>query len=203
MKIIGLTGPSGAGKGELGRCFERRGASVIDTDHIYHELLLPPSPCLDELVLAFGKDILTTSGTLDRTKMAGMVFGSDDTARERRATLNRITHNHVIKKTNELLAADRAANLSVAVIDAPLLFEAGMDSICDLVIAVLADRKTRMARLHVRDGKSHTELSARLDSQPDDNFYRSHADIVIVNNGCLGDLQSQADAALRRAGIML
>lgn len=201
MKIIGLTGPSGAGKGALGACLEARGIPVIDTDRVYHALLVPPSPCLDELVEAFGSDILCPDGTLDRTALAALVFASAEAARERHETLNRITHRHVINKTNELLAAYRSADKPAAVIDAPLLLEAGMDAMCDLVVAVLAEKNTRLDRLLTRDGKSREALLARIDAQPSDDFYRARADIVVQNDGDTGLLDAAANELLWHAGV--
>lgn len=196
MKIIGLTGPSGAGKGEVGLILRARGLAVIDTDRVYHELLIPPSPCLDALVEAFGTCILASNGTLDRAALAALVFADTDDARARHKTLNRITHRFVTERTNELLDTYRAEGQRAVVIDAPLLLEAGMDAICDTVIAVLADRETRLTRLAVRDQKSREALIARLDAQPADSFYRAHAQFVIENNGERKALDGAVDAIL-------
>ena len=194
MKIIGLTGPSGAGKGAVGAVLEKRGIPVIDTDRVYHELLIPPSPCLDALVEAFGSDILAEDGTLNRTALAAIVFAEG--AQEHHKTLNRIAHRFVIERTNELLDAFRAEGQRFAVIDAPLLLEAGMDAVCDIVIAVLADRETRLSRLLIRDQKSREQLLARLDAQPSDDFYRSRAHFVVENNGSCDELNGKVDAIL-------
>ncbi len=102
MKIIGLTGPSGAGKGEVGAILRERGIPVIDTDRVYHELLVPPSPCLDALVEAFGCDILASDGALDRAALASLVFADTDEAHARHETLNRITHRFVAARASEL-----------------------------------------------------------------------------------------------------
>ncbi|MBO5898429.1 MAG: dephospho-CoA kinase [Clostridia bacterium] len=200
MRIFGLTGPSGAGKGEVGAILRERGLAVIDTDRVYHELLIPPSPCLDALVDAFGRDILTEDGTLDRAMLASLVFADTDKARERHETLNRITHRFVTERTSELLDAYRAEGYRAAVIDAPLLLEAGMDAICEAVIAVIADREVRLGRLLARDNKSREALVARLDAQPDDAFYRERARFVIENNGTRVDLERAVDAVLTDLG---
>lgn len=196
MKILGLTGPSGAGKGEVGLILRARGFAVIDTDRVYHELLIPPSPCLDALVEAFGTCILASNGTLDRTALAALVFADTDEARARHEALNRITHRFVTERTNELLERFRTEGYRAAVIDAPLLLEAGMDALCDAVIAVLADREVRLDRLLTRDNKSREALLARLNAQPDDAFYRARARFVIENNGTHTDLERAVDAAL-------
>jgi dephospho-CoA kinase len=203
LKIIGLTGPSGAGKGELGAYLEARGVPAIDTDRVYHDLLVPPSACLNELVSAFGSHILSSDGTLDRTALAALVFAEGDEASKRHAALNRITHRHVIQKTNEMLEQFRRAGKSAVVIDAPLLIEAGMDKDCDLVVAVLADRAVRLERLMARDGKDRNALLARIEAQPSDTFYRAHADVVIENNGDASALSKVADDILRRVEVLL
>ena len=136
MKIIGLTGPSGAGKGALAAQFAARGVPIIDADCVYHELLVPPSPCLDALAEEFGDCILTKDKTLDRAALAALVFSDEPSASSRRITLNRITHRYVIEKTNELLSEYKSQGCAAAVIDAPLLIEAGMNTVCDTVIAV-------------------------------------------------------------------
>lgn len=203
MNIIGLTGPSGAGKGALAAQFAARGIPVIDADRVYRDLLIPPSPCLDALVEEFGKQILAADGTLDRAALAAIVFGDDALASARRATLNRITHQFVTEQTNELLSLYRAQGYAAAVIDAPLLIEAGLHERCDIVVAVLAHREVRLERLLAREGKSREALLARMDAQPDDDFYRSHAHVVVLNEGEQAQLVAQADQILARLGLPL
>lgn len=200
MNIIGLTGPSGAGKGALAAQFAARGIPIIDADRIYHDLLVPPSRCLDALVQKFGNGILAADGTLDRASLAALVFGNDESSTARRMTLNHITHQYVTERTNELLSEYGAQGFVTTVIDAPLLIEAGLHERCDVVVAVLANREVRLKRLLERDGKSREALSARIDAQPDDDFYRSHADIVVINDGEEAKLRDDADAILARLG---
>jgi dephospho-CoA kinase len=183
MTIIGLTGPSGAGKSTIAALFTERGIPVMDADRIYHALLVPPSPCLDAIREAFSDAILHPDGTLNRKALSALVFEDSDAGRERLSKLNAITHRFVIQKTDEALACYRAQGLSCAVIDAPLLIEAGMHRGCDLTVCVLAPADVRIRRLMQRDGRSEAELHARIQAQPDDAFYRAHADVIVINDG--------------------
>ena len=183
LRIIGLTGPSGAGKSTVAALFADMGTPVIDADRVYHQLLVPPSPCLDAIADAFSAAVLTPDGHLDRAALAALVFEDSDIGRERLATLNRITHRFVIEKTQKMLSEYRAKGLSAAVIDAPLLIEANMHRMCDLTVCVLADRQTRLQRLMKRDGKDAAAIKSRLDAQPDDGFYLSQTDLAIYTDG--------------------
>ncbi len=187
MKIIGLTGPSGAGKGACGGIFSEFGIPTIDTDAVYHELLIPPSICVDELVSRFGNDILTKDGHIDRPKLAKIVF-SDKSGIDH-ADLNRITHAHVLKNTLSLIEEYKTKDIPAVVIDAPLLFEADFDRFCDFTIAVLSARDIRLSRILARDNITIERATERLNAQPSDDFYQSRADHVIVNDKDLPHLR--------------
>ena len=203
ITTIGVTGPSGAGKGAFSACLARRGLPVIDADAVYHELLTPPSPCLDALVDRFGVNILRSDGSLDRSAMAALVFAEGDAAKQAKADLERISHTFVTERIQKKLQDMAVSGTLAAVIDAPLLIEAGLTSDCDIVVAVLADRDVRLARLRQRDDRPDEALNARLDAQPADDFYRRHADVVVLNQSGTDALQEQADAILNRMGLPL
>ena len=181
MLTIGLTGPSGAGKGVVSSLFARYGIPSIDTDAVYHRLLVPPSACLNELTARFGSDILTSDGALDRKVLAAMVFAA---GHETELTdLNRITHRHVLNEVRRLLAAYEADGVTAVLVDAPQLFESGFDTECHAIVAVLASRQIRMSRIMARDGLDEARASARLDAQKPDSFFLERADTVIRNDG--------------------
>ena len=205
IQILGITGPSGAGKSTVAAIFSDMDIPVIDADRGYHELLVPPSPCLDAIADAFSASVLTPDGHLNRAALAALVFEDSDAGRERLATLNRITHRFVIERTNDLLSQYRMQGLPVAVIDAPLLIEANMHRMCDLTVCVLADRQTRLHRLMARDGKDATAIGARLDAQPHDDFYLSQTDLSICTDGepTQEQLQEQVKGVLTRAEVLL
>lgn len=196
MRIIGLTGQSGAGKGAVASLFAEHGIPTVDADAVYHTLLIPPSPCLDELRTAFTDAILNADGTLNRPALAALVFAGTHEAKDRLHRLNEITHRYVAEKI--LATMDDYAELGhkAAVIDAPLLIEAGLHHRCDCVIAVLADREIRIERLIQRDNLSAEQISARLDAQPDVSFYLEHADMVVFNNGTVQELKAAVSSCL-------
>ena len=181
MMKIGLTGPSGAGKSTVAELLIRWGIPSLDTDAIYHELLLPPSSCLDELVTAFGTGILTSDGHLNRPALASLVF--DPRHAERLDTLNRITHYYILEQVRIRCDAYEAQNVPAVLIDAPVLFESGFDKECDRTLAVLAAPEVRLSRIMDRDGLSHDAATKRMEAQPTDDFYTTRADAVVYNNG--------------------
>ena len=181
MLIIGLTGPSGAGKGTIASLFAAYGVPSIDTDAVYHDLLMPPSDCLNELAERFGNGILSPDGALDRKVLAALVFAPGHEADL--ADLNTITHRHVLSEVRRILAVYREQGKPAVLVDAPQLFESGFDAECHHVLSVLAPRNMRLARIMARDGLDEERASARLNAQKPDEFYRSHSDAVVYNHG--------------------
>lgn len=198
MLVIGLTGPTGAGKGEVASIFEHYGIPVINADRIYHELITPPSSCLQELVQAFGKEILLPDGNLDRRALGGIVF-CDPTARER---LNSITHRYVMEEVKTRIERFRREGVRVAVFDAPQLFEAGAHKACGAVVSVLADRRLRLERIMARDGISAEAAMRRILAQKSDEFFKAHSDYVIVNNRTVERLATQVHCILTDLGVI-
>lgn len=189
MKIVGLTGGSGTGKGTVAKIFAEYGIPSVDTDAVYHELLENDRELNLELAAAFGAGILGEGGKVNRKLLAATVFGKENTPALLH-TLNQITHKYVMSETKKRLA-EYANTAPAALIDAPLLFEAGLDSWCEAVIGVLADRETRIQRVMKRDGIDRAAAIRRIDAQPDDNFFRERCNIVLENNGDLANLQKE------------
>lgn len=200
MKIIGLTGPSGAGKGFCYHFFEKYDIPCIDTDDVYHKLLKPPSECVDELILNFGVDILDASGNVDRKSLANIVFSDD--SHKKLEMLNKITHKYVLEKTMELISSNRAKNKTATVVDAPLLFEAEFDKFCDFSIAVISNEETRMVRIMARDSITQDAALMRIHSQKSDEFYTSRAKYTVVNNSDTKTLDGQLKLILEKEKII-
>ena len=187
MTIIGLTGTTGAGKGEVGRVFAECGACVCDTDRIYHRLLAESGDLKLELTDAFG-DIADASGTIDRRKLAPIVFSDP----EKLLTLNRITHRFVLAETDRILADAAAKGVTVGVIDAPMLFESGADKSCDVVVGVIAPMEIRLARIMARDGIPEDAARKRIANQHPDAWFEAHCGKCIVNDTDTETLREKA-----------
>lgn len=196
MKVIGLCGGSGSGKGEIGRLFSKKNIPVIDTDAVYHELTSQRSACLDELAECFGDSIIDEKGSLDRAALAKLVFAPD--AQDKRRMLNKVTHKHILAKTREHLSEFSASGFDFCVVDAPLLFESGFNSECDIIVSVIADKSVRVERIMARDLISCEAAEKRIASQLDDEFLIKNSDFVISNNGTLDELNEKFDLVLKK-----
>ncbi len=178
MKLIGLTGPSGSGKGYVAAVFAQYKIASVDTDAIVHCLYREDEDCIAELEQTFGP-LTDDSGQIDRRRLAAMVFADPDQL----ARLNAIVHRYVWAKVEQIADAHRLAGEEFLLIDAPLLYEAGMDRLCQKVIAVIAPRELRKARLLARDERTSEEIDRRMNGQPADEFYTARADYVLCNDG--------------------
>lgn len=199
-KIIGLTGPSGAGKGAACAIFERLGIPAVDTDGVYHAILEKKGPCTDELVAAFGGGILGENGLVSRLLLRRAVFDGESTKRNLH-TLNAITHKYIMADTHALIKAHAERGARAVVIDAPQLFEAGIEGECDVIVGVLAPFPLRKERLLVRDGLTDEAISARLRAQHDDDFFRKHCDVILENSGDLTVLEDEICRFLKDFGV--
>ena len=173
--IIGVTGPSGAGKSTVTEYLSKNyGYFIIDADKIAREITSKGSKALDEISEEFGKSYITDDGVLDRKKLGTLVFSS----KEKLDKLNRITHKYIIDNIKIL-----AKNNKNAVIDAPLLFETGLEILCDKLILVLCDEKVRIERIMKRDSISYEDAQKRIRSQNNYEDFISKCHIVINNVG--------------------
>lgn len=177
MKIIGLTGGSGAGKSVVAAELEKLGAGIVDADAIYRKLCDENLDMLLDLQKAFG-DILTADKKLDRAKLANIVFSDSSKLKK----LNEITIFYIKKASDEKFKALKDKGIKIAIYDAPTLFQTGTDAMCDGVIGIIADRNIRIERIIKRDNISEKAAVARIDAQPDDEFYYDRCQYIIKNN---------------------
>ncbi|MBQ6374539.1 MAG: dephospho-CoA kinase [Clostridia bacterium] len=159
--VIGLTGGMGSGKSEAARYLETLGAARFDADEVSHALTAPGGVALPAIREAFGDGVFHPDGTLDRTALAGIVFAS---AADRRI-LESILHPLVQRQMLEMMDRAGEAGVPVVILDVPLLFETGMDALCDETWALYAPREMQISRIVARDGLTREQASARIDSQ--------------------------------------
>ncbi|MGW7526402.1 dephospho-CoA kinase [Streptomyces sp. NPDC054783] len=176
MLKVGLTGGIGAGKSEVSRLLVGHGAVLIDADRIAREVVAPGTPGLAAVVEAFGGDVLTADGSLDRPRLGSIVFADP----ERLAVLNSIVHPLVGARSRRL---EEAADADAVVIhDVPLLTENGLAPLYDLVIVVDASPETQLDRLVRLRGMTEEDARARMAAQATREQRRRIADIVIDND---------------------
>ncbi|MGW5327329.1 dephospho-CoA kinase [Streptomyces sp. NPDC004014] len=197
MLKVGLTGGIGAGKSEVSLLLVEHGAVLIDADRIAREVVAPGTPGLAAVVDAFGTDVLTADGSLDRPRLGSVVF----TDPAKLAVLNAIVHPLVGARSRELEAA--AAEDAVVVHDVPLLTENGLAPLYDLVIVVDAGPATQLDRLVRLRGMTEDDARARMAAQATREQRRAIADIVIDNDVPLDTLRKRVaevwDELARRA----
>ena len=187
IKVIGLCGGSGSGKGAVCSILAKFGYLTVDTDKVYRTLTDKKTKCLEALVSEFGNAILNENGTLDRRKLAGIVFLDADKLKK----LNFIAHKFVLDEVRAIILGAEGDGFSGVIVDAPLLFESGFDAECDFVVAVVADRQIRIQRIIDRDGITEEEAIRRIDSQKTDSELRALVDFVVENNGNLEELNCE------------
>ncbi len=188
MIKIGLTGPTGAGKSTVAAVLAEHGMPIIDADAVAREITAPSSPVLDVLAETFGADILTPDHTLKRDVLAAKAFATPDTAK----LLNSITHPAILELMQQQLDLFATEGVDAVIIDAPLLFEAGVDRLCDHTVAVVAPADARRDRIVQRDNLSVDAAAKRMQVQPHLNFYTDRAEVVLVNDGTLEQLLQKA-----------
>ncbi len=181
--IIGLTGSIATGKSQSSKIFKKLGCYIIDADKLSRTLTTKDSKCLKEIVETFGTDILNYNGTLNRKKLGQIVFND----KQAKMDLERIIHPHIINKTNEIIA--KKYNKTNIIVDAPLLFEVGLDRVCDKVIVIYARYHIQITRFMKRDNLSKEEAIKRIALQMPIEDKMKLADITIDNSGTLLELK--------------
>ena len=168
MVVIGITGPTGAGKTTALSQVEKLGGAVIDCDAVYHELLESDTALQKKLEEQFGP-LRGADGAIDRKKLGAIVFGDPEKLRQ----LNAIAQTATVKRTRELLEEYRAQGRELAAVDAIALLEGGLKDLCQATIAVIAPPEVRVERIMAREGISREYAWARVRAQkPDEYFIR-------------------------------
>ena len=191
MKIIGITGPTGAGKTTALRALAGLGAAVIDADQVYHHLTETSLPLRRALENRFGP-VYGPEGHLERKRLGAVVFQDQNAL----ADLNQITHRFVGEEVDRLLDQARREKRPAAAIDAIGLIESGLSGRCDSVVAILAPEEVRVGRIMAREGISEEYARLRVKAQKEETFFRANCDYTLENDG--SEPQATFEARARR-----
>lgn len=197
---VGLCGRSGSGKGYVSKCFALKGIPAIDTDAVYRSLTDGSGPfeCNAELASVFGQDILREDMSLDRRRLAKIVFAEG--AEHKLKMLNEITHKYIFVESLRLARLHKAAGARSIILDAPVLFESGFDYYCDKKLCVTCPDEVSVSRICRRDGISAYEAERRISSQMPPDELRRRCDGEIVNDGLVNVL-SEVDRIISLWGL--
>jgi len=187
MKVIGLNGGIGSGKSTVSQFLAELGAVIIDADRVGHEAFKPDTELWREVVAAFGRQVLTPSGEIDRKKLGKIVFGNAELL----SRLNQIMHPRMYDMVKVQLEEYRRWGVEVVVLEAPLLLEAGWTSLVDEVWVTVASESTVLKRLQERVGLSKEESLSRIRSQLSSEERIKRADVVINTDCSLDELKAR------------
>ena len=194
MLTIGLTGGIGAGKSEVARVLERLGAVVVNADRLGHEAYRSGTQCFDEIVRAFGTDVVGADGEVDRRRLGKIVF--DDPGRRRE--LEEIVWPRIGRALVDRVRLERDRGVAGAVVvDAAVLLEAGWDVLCDEVWVVVAPEDEVLRRLTRNGRMSEGDALARIRAQTTETRRAERAAAVILNEGGLAQLARVAESLWR------
>ena len=191
MKVIGLTGPTGAGKTTVLQVLEKHGAVILDCDAVYYEMLRENHELKAALEAAFG-DVFLPSGELDRKKLGAMVF--EDPARMRR--LNGIVYYYMGLEVRRRLQEAKATGATMVAVDAINLIDSGLGELCDVKAAVLAPEEVRLRRIMARDGIGEDYARSRIEAQETEEYFRRHCSVILENHGSPEDLVRRTEEKL-------
>ncbi len=193
MKVFGLTGNIGSGKSTVAGMFRRAGIPVLDADRIAREVTAPGGRAHEAVVREFGREILLPDGTIDRRKLADIVFADPS----RRARLEALTHPAILESMKEALDGLSREGHSSAIVEAALIHESGAKGLFEAVISVRCGEETQLRRLLARGGMSTEQALARLRAQMDAERKAGRSDYVIDNSGGLEETQAQVERIAR------
>ena len=187
IRVYGITGRSGSGKSTALEMLSRLGVPVLDCDLIVREIETPGHECFDELVRNYPPEILDAQGNLDRRRLADIAFSSPEETKK----INGIVHKHVLRELEDRFRRLEKEGRGYCVVEAPQLFESGLDRRCDDIILIAAPESLMKERIMDRDGLDGERAARRLDAQISESELREKCGIVIENAGDLGELASK------------
>ncbi len=187
MYILAVTGGIACGKTVVSYEIRKFGAEVVSADHFVYDLSEPGQPIYNAYVEHFGKEILSEDGKLDRRSIACIVFNDPNEKR----WVDRTTHPMILNCIRQELVDIQSRGVPIAVLDVPLLFEAGWEYLADEIWVVWVNRKRQFRRLMYRNQISYLEAFARINAQMPLDEKRARADTVINNAKTRYDLKKK------------
>ena len=187
MKVIGLTGGIGSGKSTVSQFLAELGVVILNADEVGHKAFKPDTEIWHKVVAAFGRQIVTPDGNIDRKKLGEIVFGNAESL----SRLNQIMHPRMYAQVKAQLEEYRQQGTRVVVLEAPLLLEAGWTPLVDEVWVTTASEATVLKRLEERSGMSQAESLTRIRSQMASEERVKYADVVINTDCSLDELKSR------------
>ncbi len=188
MKIIGMTGPTGSGKSTVAELAKKLGFFVIDADNVSRQVTISEILLIKQLRISFGNGIIKGDGSLDRKALARAAFKTE----ERKNELQRIIFPYIKNQIAKDMEKAKSEGYKYCLLDAPTLFESGLDSVCNVTVAVLCDRDERKRRILLRDGLTEEDAEIRLGAGKTDEYYKERADKIIYNNGNIAEFCENA-----------
>ena len=190
MTVIGITGPTGAGKTTVLSVLEDMGGAIVDCDAVYHSLLRTSVSMQNELKTRFGGEIFDENGGLRRKAFGAIVFGDQAAL----ADLNAITHRYVMDELKHMIAEAWAKNRPTIALDAIALLESGTGGLCDVTVAVTAAEEVRVRRIMARENISEDYARARVAAQKPDAWFEAHCTYTLRNDGSRAAFEAKARA---------
>ena len=194
VKQIGITGGIGSGKSEVTKLLRQKGYTVIDADEVSRDASSPGSEALRRLRERLGDDVFLPDGSLNRKKLAALMFANDDIL----VAVNDIFHPDIFSRIETIAKETVPLKDSPVFISVPLLFETNTDGMMDEVWLVTADEHIRLKRVLERGGMSESDIRARMAAQMPEDEKRSKAGVIIENNGTLEELYEVVEKLLNR-----
>ena len=188
--IIGLTGGIASGKSTVSKIFRELGAEIIDAD-IKAKEISEREDVIKEIGNIFGKEVINSEGKIDRLKIKEIVFNN----KEKLKKLNDLIHPKVIEEFKKI--KENTGKNDIIIFDVPLLFESGMDKMCDKIILVFTDKKIQIKRMLERDGITEELAEKIINSQMSLEEKLNKSQIHLENNGTLEDLREKSETIYR------
>lgn len=194
--FLGLTGGIASGKSTADEFFKKKKIPIIDSDLIAHRIMEIGQNGYKAVVDYFGTDILNDDQTINRRKLGGIVF--NDKAKLKK--LNELTHPLVHQEIKQQMAQYRANQEKLVVIDVPLLFESGFESLCNGVLVISITPELQIERLMKRNDFTKKEAIARISNQMPLSEKEKRATYVVANTGTIDDLEKKLSDLLQEIG---